>query len=221
MIRSRTVQLIFTSIYCALGVVGIFACIGFFALDFSADFYIFFTNLSNFLCIGVMFAELIQTAKRKGDGYISAVPHLKFIGVLAILLTFMVFNILLAPTRELSRNFELSSILFHIVLPVMYVADWFLFRERKKITWKFPLMSAAFPLAYLAFIYIRAAIHGFDATCPNLYPYFFLNLDTQGVGGVVRWCLIFLVGFMAIGYLFYAIDRFWKPRKPKSPDVPR
>ena len=60
------------------------------------DFYVHFTNLSNFLCIGVMVASLIQTAKKKEDSYVTVAPMLKFIGMLGILLTFLVFNIMLA-----------------------------------------------------------------------------------------------------------------------------
>ena len=84
------------------------------------DFYVHFTNISNFLCIGVMIASLIQTAKRKKDGYVTVAPILKFIGVLGILLTFLVFNIMLAGAegREPQANWRIVSILFHVILPL-------------------------------------------------------------------------------------------------------
>ena len=98
MIKNRTVQLIYETVYCTLGLVGFVACLGVFdnVSMIRWDFYVHFTNLSNFLCVGVMLAGLIQTAKKKEDSYVSAVPLLKFIGVLGILLTFLVFNIMLA-----------------------------------------------------------------------------------------------------------------------------
>ena len=71
-IKSRTAQIIFQTIYCTLGLVGTIACLGIFD-DFKMfrwDFYVYFTNLSNFLCLGVMFAALIQTIKRKEDGFV-------------------------------------------------------------------------------------------------------------------------------------------------------
>ena len=43
-----------------------------------------------------MVASLIQTAKKKEDSYVTVAPMLKFIGMLGILLTFLVFNIMLA-----------------------------------------------------------------------------------------------------------------------------
>ena len=119
MIKNRTVQLIFQSFFCAFGVVGIFSSIGFFDYKFYDVFYVMFTNLSNYLCVGIMFAQLVQTAKKKGDGYVNTAPILMFIAMLGILLTFLVFNIMLAPTREAALNFSVGSILFHVVLPLM------------------------------------------------------------------------------------------------------
>ena len=102
MVRSRTAQLIFQSFYVAIGLVGIVGSLGFYEHSFDDVFYVYFTNLSNYLCIAVMLLELIQTAQRKADGFVTLSPAVKFISVTAILLTFFVFNILLAgaPDRD-------------------------------------------------------------------------------------------------------------------------
>ena len=214
MIKSRTTQLIFQSFFCALGFIGIVASLGIFddVQNLRWDFYVRFTNLSNYLCIGIVFAELVQTAKKKNDGYVSTAPFLKFIGVLAILLTFFVFNFLLAgqPDRDPQDNWRVRSICFHVILPMMYVLDWFLFYEHKKARWFFPLASVVFPLVYIVFIYVRAAILNFNPEAPYLYPYFFLNLETQGIAGVAKWIATLFAGFIALGYIFYGIDKMIK-----------
>lgn len=227
MIKNRTSQLIFYTTYCVLGLVGIFASFGIFD-DISTvrwDFYVHFTNISNFLCIGVMAAALIQTAKKKEDGYVTVAPLLKFIGMLGILLTFLVFNIMLAGAegRDPQANWRIGSLVFHVILPIMYVADWFLFRERKKCKWYYPLLSVSFPLGYMVFLLIHAAILGFDATIlipttstPLIYPYFFVNLDKQGAGGVLMWMGILFVVFVAAGYIFFGLDRISKKNKSKA-----
>ena len=213
---SRTAQLIYQSFYCALGLVGIVASFGIFDdyTMFRWDFYGHFTNLSNYFCIGIMVAQLVQTARKKEDSYVTAAPLLKFIGVLAILLTFVVFNGMLAGAREPQLNWRVGSILAHVVLPIMFVADWFLFRERGKVKWYYPVASAGFPMAYMAFIFIQAAILKFDTSIlipgtntPLIYPYFFVNLETQGVTGVAKWAVLMLAAFMAVGFVFYGIDR--------------
>ena len=221
MIKNRTAQLIFQTVYCTLGLVGFIACLGIFdnISTIRWDFYVHFTNISNFLCLGVMVAALVQTAKKKEDSYVSAVPMLKFIGMLGILLTFLVFNIMLAGAagRDPQANWRVGSLCFHVVLPIMYIADWFLFYERKQAKWYYPLASIGFPLAYVIFLLIQAIILKFDTTIlipttqtPLIYPYFFVNLDTQGVSGVLMWIGILAVGFVAIGFGFFGLDRLGK-----------
>ena len=224
MIKNRTAQLIFQTIYCTLGLVGIFASLGIFdnINVIRWDFYVHFTNISNFLCIGVMVASLIQTAKKKEDSYVTVAPMLKFIGMLGILLTFLVFNIMLAgaPGRDPQANWRIGSLVFHVILPIMYIADWFLFRERRKTEWYYPIASIGFPLAYVIFLLIQAIILGFDSsilipttTTPLIYPYFFVNLDTQGIPGVLMWIVILAVAFAAVGFAFFGLDRLGKKNK--------
>ena len=223
MIKNRTAQLIFQTAFCVLGLVGCVASLGIFdnINMIRWDFYVHFTNISNFFCIGVMLAELIQTAKKKEDSFVTAVPVLKFVGMLGILLTFLVFNIMLAGAagRDPQLNWRVGSLAFHVVLPIMYIADWFLFYERKNCKWYYPLVSVGFPLAYVIFIFIQAAIMKFDAsvlipgtTTPLIYPYFFVNLEMQGVGGVLKWIVILFVAFIAVGYLFVGLDRLGKKK---------
>ena len=222
MIKNRTAQLIYQTIYCTLGLVGSIACLGIFddIKNFRWDFYVYFTNLSNFLCLGVMVTALIQTVKRKGDGFVAMLPLLKFIGMLGIVLTFLVFNFVLAGAegRNPQLNWRIGSICFHVVLPIMYIADWFLFYERKKTTWRYPLASISFPLAYAIFLLIHATILGFNSSILTpvggvlIYPYFFVNLDNLGVPGVLMWIGILSVAFVAMGFGFYGLDRISKKK---------
>ena len=223
MIKNRTVQLIYQTIYCTLGLVGCIACLGIFddIKTFRWDFYVYFTNLSNFLCLGVMVVALIQTIRKKEDSFVTALPLLKFIGMLGIVLTFLVFNFVLAGAegRNPQLNWRIGSLTFHVVLPVMYIADWFLFYERKQCKWYYPVASISFPLAYAIFLLIHAAILKFDSSIliPTgtgilIYPYFFVNLETQGVPGVLMWIAILSVAFVAMGFVFFGLDRIGKKK---------
>ena len=223
MVKNRTAQLIYQTIYCTLGLVGAVASLGIFdnIRAIRWDFYVHFTNLSNYFCIGIMLASLIQTAKKKEDSYVTTAPLLKFIGMLGILLTFLVFNIMLAGAegRDPQLNWRIGSLLAHVTLPILYIADWFVFYERKKCKWYYPIASVAFPLAYVIFLLIQAVILKFDSsilipttTTPLIYPYFFVNLETQSVPGVLMWIGILAVGFAAIGYLFLGLDKLGKKK---------
>ena len=134
---------------------------------------------------------------------------------LAILLTFFVFNFLLAgqSDRDPQANWRVSSISFHVILPIMYVFDWLLFYEHKKVRWFHPLVSVVFPTLYIIFVYTRAAIVNFNPAVAYLYPYFFLNPDRVGTMGIVKWVAILLAGFVIIGYIFYGIDKIVKSKR--------
>ena len=227
MIKNRTVQLIYQTIYCTLGLVGCIASLGIFdnIKMIRWDFYVHFTNISNFFCLGIMFTALFQTIRKKEDSYVKAAPMLKFIGILGILLTFLVFNIMLAGAegRDPQANWRIGSLLFHVLLPIMYIADWFLFYERKQCKWNYPIASIGFPLAYVIFLLIQAIILGFDSsilipttTTPLIYPYFFVNIETQGIPGVLMWIAILSVAFVAVGFGFYGLDRISKKQKDKE-----
>ena len=207
MIKKRDAQIVFQSMYCAIGIIGIIASTGFFEYDFSPNFPIYFTNLSNYFCIGVMFVALVQTLKKKDDSYVTINPLVKFTGVMSILLTGIVYNVMLAPTYEPIESFQPNSVILHIILPIMFVVDWFLFYEPRKLKWFYPLLTTISPLGYVVFIYIRAIILGYDTQNHLIYPYFFLDLETQGVSGAVKWIILLTIAFVIMAYILFGVDR--------------
>ena len=216
MIKNRTAQLVWQSFFLGIAAVGVAASLGLFDMAFRWDFYIYFTNLANYFCIGIMVAQLIRTIKRNDNGLVTVSPVLKLASLVAILVTFLIFNFLIAREegRDPIRNFSAMSIILHIVLPTLYLADWILFHEKSKIKWIDPISALFFPAAYIVYVIIHAAIRGFDSKLmgfvgsnPLIYPYFFLNPEKIGVFGVVRWCVILGAAFALLGYLFVAIDR--------------
>ena len=213
--KNKSAQLIFQSFYVALALVACVGSVGFYDMKFTSDFYIYFTNISNYLCAGIMVAELIQTVRRKQDGYVTTAPRLRVISMLGLVLTFLIFNIMLAndPARDPALNYKVECILCHIILPIMYVADWAIFYEHGKINWKLPLMSAVFPFLYLVYVFVHAVLWKFDSsvmnyagTDPIIYPYFFLNPERMGISGIIIWVLALLAGFILLGYLFMGTD---------------
>ena len=222
--KNRNAQMIYKSAYCALGILAVLASFGIFENVYMLrwDFYIYFTNLSNYLCLGVMIAELVACVKKNDEGYTNAFPKLKFIGLVAILLTFFVFNVFLAGEagRDPLRNWEIGSVLLHVVLPIMYVIDWFVFDERGKAKWKYVFAALSFPAIYFAFIIVHAAILGFDTSIKNglgnpplIYPYFFLNFEKLKVGGVAKWIVIIAGAVMLVGAMFILIDKALAKKK--------
>ena len=216
MIKNRTVQLVWQSFFLGIAAVGVAASLGLFDMAFRWDFYIYFTNLSNYFCIGIMVAQLISTIKRSDDGLVAVSPVLKLASLVAILVTFLIFNFLIAREegRDPIRNFSAMSIILHIVLPTLYIADWVLFHRKGKTKWLSPIAALFFPAAYIVYVIIHAAIRGFNSKLlgfvgsnPLIYPYFFLNPEKVGVLGVLGWCALLGLAFALLGCLFVALDK--------------
>jgi hypothetical protein len=78
----------------------------------------------------------------------------------------------------------------------------------------------------MAFLLIQAIILKFDSsilipttTTPLIYPYFFVNLDTQGISGVLMWIGILSAAFVAVGFLFFGLDKLGKKKTEKELNV--
>lgn len=190
----------FRTAYCAFALVALAASLGLFDACYNRTWYVYFTMLSNYYCMGVMVAELVQTVRGAQK---DACPHLKFAGVVMILMTCVVYNFILAraPGHSAAANYDVGSLLMHLLLPLMFIADWFLFYQRGKSKWYDPLIALALVLIYGEFIFIRAK---FARTAR--YPYFFINPDKIGREGVLKWICLIVPAFTASAYLLMLID---------------
>lgn len=210
MIKNRTIQLIFQTIYCTLAILGFAGSLGYFTAQFNNEFYIFYTSLSNYLCYGFMFVSIVFTIKasnKKEDGFITFAPKLKFVFNIAILVTCLVYNLILAKYQHNAFTYftNPSNVLNHLILPIMFVLDWVLFYEHGKTKWYYPLLCIIAPAIYVVYIYVRALIVG-GAYTGTIYPYFFLDPNIVGWGGVVTWISILLAMFINLGYTVYLLD---------------
>lgn len=198
-----TGSLIFRTVYVTLGLIATLDCVGWFRLDYYSSWWVYYTNLSNIICIGVMFASLVAEARGKGN----VLPRFRFYALIMILVTFFVYNLLLADERTFYTYFsDIDCTIFHCVLPLMYLADWLFFCKRKCLKIVDPLLSTVMPLIYVAFIVVRGGIikAGTDIV---VYPYFFLDVNKLGYGGLLTWVGILVGIFVALGYIFYMIDK--------------
>ena len=216
MIKNRTTQLVFQTIFVVLSFFGLIASLGYFNKSFNNEFYVYYTNLSNYICMGFMVVCWVKTIKashKKEDGAVTTAPKFNFMCVIMILVTCLVYNILLAKDYTVQEYFtSISNLLLHVTLPIMFILHWVLFYEYGKIKWYYPLLCVVMPLVYVVFILIRAAIVGANYS-GTIYPYFFLNVSKLGWGGFFGWVIGLVAVFVAIGYLFYLFDNIKNLRK--------
>ena len=210
--RKRTGKLCLCIVYCALALVGLAADFGLFSGRITARPFVYYTSLSNMLCSAFMFAALIH-AVRFPDRELW--PRCKFVFVVMILLTAIVYNLLLNGYPSWSAYFAaVKNSLYHLILPVLFVLDWIVFYRRGRVKPLDPILALGIPVLYVVYILLRAAIVKWAGISVRvLYPYFFLNVDSLGWGGFARWMGILLAGLLALGYGLFGLDRLLSGRK--------
>ncbi len=226
MIKNKIARIIYLTAYCVLGLIGFIGTLGYFKRQFNYDFYLYYTNLSNYLCWGLMLITLVLSVKNyhRTDQPLSPAPCFKFMCVIMIMVTCLVYNFLLASEYGIVEYFlSLSNLLNHLILPIMFILDWVLFYQHNLTRWYYPLLCVIMPLIYVIYIVVRAKIIGNNTTA-LLYPYFFLDINTLGIGGFITWLVILIAVFVAIGYILYLFDNIKRLRtfisnRTKNPDT--
>ena len=74
----------------------------------------------------------------------------------------------------------------------------------------YPFIWLCYPLLYLAYIMLfYNPIGGSFIIEGQLHkvPYFFLDIELMGSGGVTVWCIAIGVGFLILSYLFLLLDK--------------
>lgn len=211
-------RLMFQTSFLTLAVIAFLGSVGYFQHVYYQDWYIYFTNHSNYFCFFIMTLEIIETYKKSmRTDHDTVYPRLKYVASVYITITFLIFNFVLrnAPDRNPANNYTVNCVLLHVVLPVMFVADWVKNYQHGYVTIKDILSVSIYPLLYVVFALVRSFFVVVDPTNPysKKYPYFFVNLDNLGWGGVIKWCILILIAFEAVAVLFFFLDKWLAKRK--------
>ncbi len=85
--------------------------------------------------------------------------------------------------------------MLHYLVPILFLADWFLTEMHRKTSWKYIFVWLAYPIFYLIFTLVRGYFTG-----SYIYP--FLNLNTLGTNLFVIFCFFLAGVFIGFGGLF-------------------
>ena len=132
--------------------------------------------------------------------------------VLYLVMAGLVWNLFLV---ERSMGYTVANLLLHCVVPLLALCDWVLVGRaaaptRANLAWWHPVAWLAFPAAYLVVALLILNDLGRRA------PYFFLDVDSVGAGGVAANVTALAIGVLALGYALLAIGGV-----KRSPSRPR
>lgn len=132
--------------------------------------------------------------------------------MLAIVITGIVYNFVLAPSGGDYTPNSLSSVLLHTVTPILVFIDWFFFSDKQKLNKFSPLKWSIIPLVYWVFTMCRAKIGqpiNMGGEKSN-YPYFFIDIDKYGFSNVfINVCIMFVV-FVGFGYIMLLASKAYE-----------
>ncbi|WP_102194668.1 Pr6Pr family membrane protein [Microbacterium aurantiacum] len=213
-ISVRPIALAYRLITIALIATGLIRIIGIFSGTPEWNSLLFYTVLSNILCLVWMVLlsiRTIQDLKRDGArGTSTPSPRWSGAVMMAITVTLLIYLVILVPFAFQQAGdyvpFSFTDNLIHIITPCLLIGDWLLFVHKGAFRWIDPLLWTLIPYAYLVFGFTFGALGG-EFRPGQKYPYPFMNLDTLGLGGVALWILSLSVALIGVGYVYVAIDR--------------
>ena len=178
----------------------------------------YYTMQSNVLAIvlfSVLFvrtATALRNSRTGGAGFFS---RFEMVCVIDIMLTFIVFWVLLAPTiftmAEDYRMWSFENLAVHAITPLLCLVDYILFSEPRHLKYRDVFFVVIFPLAYLLGTSL-AGLMGYVYTVslsdglPVRFPYFFYDFDRIGLMSLA-YIGAMLVFFLIVGHVFYTVDR--------------
>lgn len=175
---------------------------------------IYFTNLSNLICLIYFTVLIIMTIRKKvkrNDTYYI----FKGMVTMAITITMFIYNILLSSNDGMGAftNHMLECNLVHLVVPLMVILDYIIFGEKGHLKKEYPIIWSSVLILYQLFVIIYVLLGG---TFMNglTYPYFYMDIEKYGTIGVLFNLLVIYIFFVGYGTIVQIIDnKLGKRRK--------
>lgn len=210
----RTLALGYRALASLVILVGIVRVSGLASGDPSWNAFLYYTVLSNVLClVWLAWSAVVTLRDGRTHGWSGvSTPSARFAAAVmeAITVTMLIYVFVLAPALFTQpgayRPFTLTDNLVHIITPILVIVDWLLFVPKGRLKTYDPLLWALIPYAYLAFAFTFGALGGEFA--PGVHvPYPFMDVEANGLDGVIAWIAGLTVALVAVGYVYFGLDR--------------
>lgn len=174
---------------------------------------LYFTNLSNLLCliyfIILIVLTLLKKVNRNDNYYI-----IKGMVTMAITITMLMYNLVLASDDGMGAftGHQLECNLVHLIVPLMVILDYIIFGEKGNLKKEYPIIWSLILIIYQLFVIIYVALGG--TFMDNLtYPYFYMDINEYGTLGIMFNLLVIYIFFVGYGTIVQKIDNWLGKRK--------
>lgn len=184
----------------------------------------YYTLQSNIICLIAFLCYLVSEIR--GKKYKSDIYYLiKGAIVIAIIITALVYRFALAPNGfEMTSlataidNKKIANFLVHTLSPILVVLDYFIFDEKGKFKFYYPIIWLVIPLNYILYVYTYSSHGGtfYSIGGSRQFAYFFLDYNAIGYIGVLKWIMLFSIIILIISYVLVFFDYVWGMEKESS-----
>ncbi len=201
--------IVYRAICLILCLYGIFLNLMPFSLSRITHMLSYYTILSNILC-SVVFAVCIYISVRalvhnKFAKYGRTIIFFKGLATMSIIVSFIAYHYMLTDQGLVVNTRGLMIIdgkdfFVHYMVPFFTLGDWLLFQPKGLIKFRQPLIWLSVPMLYLGIVMAKSTYLG-D------YPYFFMNIGSNGYGTFIKYIACIGAICIVIGFLLAFADR--------------
>ncbi len=211
-IKNRIISLIFKCAIVIISAIGIYLNSGLPNGKFAPAMFLYYTILSNLICLIYFSAaviSVIKTIKKDGiNGETTFAIHLKGAVIMAITVTLLIYWFILvgAGFAMAEGTSKAANYIVHLFVPLLSILDWLLFDTKGRLHKSDPFKWLIIPLCCYLFTVIAAAC-GIIFYDGSHYPYFFIDSDILGWGKVIISVICLALAFLVIGFIIFAVDK--------------
>lgn len=186
------IEIIFISLFLLFAIYSLIGNIGSFHVNIIIKRLMFFTIQSNLLAVLMLIIQLITCIflpYKKMRRLKRLLPVMARITILNLLLTAAIYWMVLLPDKftmgHSISDYSLTNLSVHLVIPVLYLVNYFLFIHKKRQKYSVVFTAFIYPAFYLCLTFIASKarlvfrISRYDHK-PVYVPYNFIDLSRLG-----------------------------------------
>ena len=175
----------------------------------------YFTMISNLMVVAVLsLAALVSLKVIRIDE--SLFRKIKGATIVATILMMFVYNFILVQYLRTNipsyQIYSIKDIFIHFLSPIIILADYLLFDEKGLFEYRDAFFFMNYLLVYFVYLVVYELLGGrfIISGVETIYPYFFLNIEQQGIWLTLLNILMIGLVFTAFGLLLVWVDQILK-----------
>jgi len=175
----------------------------------------YFTMISNLMVLVVLSLSALVLLKviRLDERLLNKIKHSI---IVASILMLLVYNFVLIPYMRINvptyQIYSLKDIFIHYLSPLIILTDYIIFDEKGLLEYRDAFGFIYYLFIYLAYIIVYNLLGGrFNISgVESIYPYFFLNIEEQGIWLTLFICSMIVAVFIGFGLILVRVDHILK-----------